>query len=415
MQIGIIGSGIAGLVAARLLGDSGHQVTVFEKQNVIGIDANSVDISVAGNGDSVRADVPSRMFNPNLWPSLWQLFENCKVDYVPVDTSQSFGQHAGPTWMTLQQANRPGLGLKGLISSRNRRLLGEAERLRREGSRDLETGLAPDLSLGDYLINGKYSAEFMNGFLFPTLSSTVFTCGYASLRDYPAVCVLETLQNLTANGSQLFRSAKGTRDVATRLLAENLEIRLASPIRVVRRVDQQVEIVSSDGQGCVFHHVVVATQANNALNLIEDLTDSEQLMLRSFTYETIPVYVHTDQSLMPARQNDWSTFNMLVADDELSAMCTVWLNRFHDHWQIEQPVFQTINAISTPDTLKIIHHCNLQRPVVNASSRKGLQTLAQLHGDPERRIWFCGAYASEGTPLLESGVRSAQNVAALIR
>ena len=40
-----------------------------------------------------------------------------------------------------------------------------------------------------------------------------------------------------------------------------------------------------------------------------------------------------------------------------------------------------------------------------------LQQLQALHAQPGRRLWFCGSYAQAGIPLLESAVRSADDVA----
>jgi predicted NAD/FAD-binding protein len=41
----------------------------------------------------------------------------------------------------------------------------------------------------------------------------------------------------------------------------------------------------------------------------------------------------------------------------------------------------------------------------------GLDLLHHLHQQPDRRIWFCGSYAAEGVPLLESAVVSSLRVA----
>jgi hypothetical protein len=37
---------------------------------------------------------------------------------------------------------------------------------------------------------------------------------------------------------------------------------------------------------------------------------------------------------------------------------------------------------------------------------RGLGLLEALHAQPGRRVWFCGAYASPGVPLLESATTS---------
>lgn len=428
MQIGVVGSGIAGLVASRLLTDLGHNVTLFEKRHAVGIDAHSVDIPFPrpapptdSGVSSVRADVPSRMFNERLWPGLWRLYQKIGVTPRTVDSSQSFGCWQSPTSLTLPQANRPSMGPRGVLSARNRQVLKEAKRLQDSGKQDLENGIDTATTFGQYLKDGGYSQDFIRGFLYPTLSSTVFTCSFQSLDQYPAVRVLETLWQLTMEQAGLFRSGNGTRDVARRLLnsaANNeplFDLRLSCSVESVQHSQSNVTVTrsASDGQqdsSQTFDHVVVATQANHAIRLVPGLSATTRATLESFKYENVPVSVHTDERLMPPKRRDWSTFNMLTTEDNSQAMCTVWLNRFHDDWELEHPVFQTINGFVEPDQKKTIRKAVMQRPVVNTRSIEALQQLAALHNDPARRIWFCGSYAAAGTPLLESGVQSAEAV-----
>ena len=176
-----------------------------------------------------------------------------------------------------------------------------------------------------------------------------------------------------------------------------------------------VELQLSDGGRDVLDHLVVATQANTAIQLLPALQPAERETLATFLYETIQVIVHTDRNWMPLRERDWSTFNMLVAGNRQAAMCSVWLNRFHSDWQLEVPVFQTINAFAEPDPEKVISRGVLQRPVVTMKSRQAWDRIGEMNRQAERRIWFCGSYAGAGTPLLESGVNSAMAVAEAIQ
>jgi uncharacterized protein len=44
-----------------------------------------------------------------------------------------------------------------------------------------------------------------------------------------------------------------------------------------------------------------------------------------------------------------------------------------------------------------------------------LRQLRQWHAQPGRRLFYCGSWAHEGVPLLETGVQSAQAVVSEIR
>ena len=408
MRIGVIGSGIAGLVASRKLCDAGHRVLMIERQSSIGMDAHSVDITSPELPNAVRADVPSRMYNPLEWPRLHQLYCDLNVQSEPVCATQSFSEVGGKTYLTLDQANRPATVAASLLNRKSRQILKQAKKLQRQGGFDLQKGISPSTTLLDYL-QPEYSDEFIYEFLYPTLSSTVFTCSFASLDHYPAKTVLAILQNLTAD-STLLRIRLGTQDVIKRLLVDAIDLRLNCEVSQVVVKNDHVLVTMVDGGTDSFDHLVVATQANTAVDLVAQLSPIEKEALSSFRYEAIPVFVHTDRSLMPRNERDWATFNMFVSGDRQAAMCTVWLNRFHQDWTIDHPVFQTINAFSTPDSSTVIGQCVMQRPVVNLNSMAAWQTIAEMNRQPGRRIWFCGSYAGQGTPLLESGVVSANSV-----
>ena len=87
MQIGIIGSGIAGLSAAWLFNRAGHGVTLFEKHNTLGMDAHSMTFEQ--EGVALCTDVPPRIFNVTQWPNVLNLYRELGVACDPIDPSQS--------------------------------------------------------------------------------------------------------------------------------------------------------------------------------------------------------------------------------------------------------------------------------------------------------------------------------------
>ncbi len=403
MKIGIVGSGIAGLVTAYRLTQAGHDVSLFEKQQSLGMDAHSLSIDLEAN--CVRADVPSRMFNELQWPSLLSLYREIGVEFQPVNSTQSFGWLDGPTFVNLDIANRPWQAAKALINPRLRKIASEAKRLQAQGTNDLQRDIEPSLTFSQYLSVHQFEKSFVEDFLYPTLSSTVLTCSYAALDDYPAGLVLGALRNLTKS-TTLLRTSLGTVDVVQRLTSSLQDIRLSTT--VTGAVDKGTRVdVSFDTQTENFDHLVIATQANHANRIVP--ANKLVSTLESFEYEDVKVVVHTDSTLMPKKQRDWATFNMILAEGKRAAMCSVWLNRFHNEWEIDAPIFQTINPIAKPASARIISQAILQRPVVNANSFEAWRQINQ-YNDEAQRIWYVGSYASQGIPLLETGVRSSQSV-----
>ncbi|MCG8551954.1 MAG: NAD(P)-binding protein [Desulfobacterales bacterium] len=408
MKIGIIGTGIAGLSAAWLFNRAGHRLTIYEKSLTLGMDAHSM--SFVQDGETLRTDVPPRIFNAAQWPNLLNFYRKVGVAFDPIDASQSFSSFGQPGFLNVNVANQPQLPAGADIPEQTDKIMNDIMRLAFEAPQDLAEGVSCRLTLAEYLRSKAYSQEFIYDYLYPTLASTVCTCSYGSIDAYPAPIILKTLLNLF--GAQpLLKTKYGTRDVVKRLSQGINDIRYGASVCGVNPTPAGVQVETKAGQTEIFDHLIVATQANQALDFLNNHFEGECNMLRAFSYEDVRVVVHRDPALMPAQSEDWAHINLIVAQDRLGTMCSVWMNRFNPDWHVEQPIIQTINPLIEPQTDTIISQYNLQRPVVNVRSLEGLELLRQLHQQADRRIWFCGSYAAEGVPLLESAVISSIGVA----
>ena len=409
MKVGIIGSGIGGLAAAYFLNQQGQQVTLLEKLPDIGMDAHRISLDL--EGQQIEGDVPSRMFNELQWPELCSLYKEIGVESVPVDPTQSFSRVDQSVYLKLDIANRPRLALNMLKDRRLRAIATDIERLQKQGTGDLMNDHLRELSLGEYLRNNNYSFEFVQEFLYPTLSSTVFTCSYQALDNYPSAIALATLKRLF-DSPKLLRTKFGTSDVVQRLTKGIKEIRTSTKVESFTEQGEEVFVRHSYGTER-FDHLIVATQANHIEGMYDAISEVERLTLQGFQNENVDVIVHTDRALLPKAKKHWSTFNMILAkpDEPAAAMCSVWMNRFHDGWNLQSPVFQTINPLVQPQKESVLARISLQRPVVSQHTYQLWEQLAQIQNAPGRRIWFAGSYASEGLPLLETGVRSAKQIA----
>jgi uncharacterized protein len=408
MKIGIIGTGIAGLSAAWLFNRAGHRVTLYEKHHTLGMDAHS--ITLEQDGVALRTDVPPRIFNVTQWPNLLNLYREVGVVFDPIDPSQSFSLFGQPNFLNVDVAYQPQLPDGPDITEHLNQIMNDITLLADGASQDLADGLSYQTTLADYLQFQAYSQAFIYDFLYPILASTVCTCSYESLNAYPAPLILKTLLNLF--GTQpLLRAKYGTQDVVKRLSRGIDDIRYGTGGCAVYPTPAGVRVETTQGQAEIFDHLIVTTQANQALDLLSNPSEAECKMLNAFSYDDVPIIVHQDPALMPVKNKDWAHINLIIAQDRRATMCGVWMNRFNPDWQIAQPIIQTINPLFEPQPDTIIAQYNLQRPVVNEQSLAGLDLLQRLHQQTDRRIWFCGSYAAEGVPLLESAVLSSLRVA----
>lgn len=421
MQIAVIGTGIAGLTAAWLLNRSGHEVSLFEKQSSLGMASHGIQIPT--NEVSQQCDVPSRMFNPLLWPNLSKVYDLIGVESTEVDPSKSFsdfspsGEFNSEAVLKLNDSFNLSLIPQLLLQPTSRNIVKDIGTMMSSAETDLKTLRSPDsasvTSFKDYLVRNGYSNEFIYQFLYPALSSTVCTCSYQSLDRYPADILLSAMQMLIGV-NPLRRTVHGTRHTANLLVHQIDQINFNATVAKVSSSGNKAYVkIQMGGVNTIhdFDHVVVATQANSAANFLPAEFQLEKEILGRFQYEDVTVAIHSNEQWMPTRKRDWATFNFLSQSDKRAAMCSIWLNQFYSEWETTTPYFQTIMPLDVPQPETLIATAKLQRPTVTTSTRDNIDQLMQLHLQPDRRVWFCGSYANPGIPLLESGVVSAFRLA----
>lgn len=417
MKIAIIGSGIAGLAAAWSLGRADAKVTLFERGQRIGFDGNSV--LAASLGGLATVDVPLRLHNSKQWPELFKLFQDIGVETVEVDASQTFCDLERNRYLRIPDARLFSINPSDLLHRWGRRIVSDIFRFRNNGIKDLQRGIDWKVSFDEYLNVGKYSEEFRYRFLFPVLSSTVCTCSYDALSRYPATILVKALERITDMSedasSYLFRARLGARDVVEKLSTELSELKTCSRVESVRPFGDNlvVRYTGEDVGECfeqTFDNVIFATQANHAAQLLDG---DYSLVLNQFEYENVEVFVHRDENLMPRRRSDWSTFNMRCGDRVSD--CSIWLQKFYGLPSGSVDLFQTINPVREPDGSKVLSHVSLQRPVVRQNYKELWGSLESWANRPNANIWLTGSYATEGVPLLESGVVGSLDIAEKIK
>ena len=412
LRVAVVGSGIAGLTAAWLLNRGGHRVVLFERQGRVGMDAHSAEIPTGP--EDVGVDVPVRVFNRRLWPSLSALADELEVPSRPVDVASSFSELSGQTFFRYGTVNAAKVSIPYVppryLNGRALSIISGIAQFRLSGALDLQNGTLNDRPLRQYLADGDYSEAFIEDFLYPAIG-TICTCSRSSVAEYPARVIVESLFDIFLAG-RLRRFKGGTRQIVRRLVADLPDLRLGVEVQRIDVNGASVQVKLADGIES-FDHVVIATQANHARHLLaEETFGEEHAALERFRYDQLDVVVHTDRDLMPRAERDWASVNFFVTPDREQAASTLWVNRVEVQFEGQAPVFQTHNPLRMPASDKEVMRVRLQRPIINADSLAGYRALHALHDQPQRRIWFVGSYATRGMPLLESGVRSSQTTLA---
>lgn len=190
MKVAVVGSGVSGLTAAYILGKSGHDVTIFERAPVLGMDQQGVTLS-----DNVRLDSPPRTINAKYYPTLLQLYAEAGIEVEPFSWDLScsvFGDHARAQVVTRTVLGRavphlfrgPGLMPSGCMSSW--RISRDAVKLYSLLGKDLADPSVQHMTFGDYMASrGPWSEEYLTSCLLASIA-TWCTCSYQSVMEYPA-------------------------------------------------------------------------------------------------------------------------------------------------------------------------------------------------------------------------------------
>jgi predicted NAD/FAD-binding protein len=408
-SIAVIGSGMAGLAAARLLADAGCRVTVFEAQASRGMDAHALAV------DGGIVDVPLRVMSPVAWQSVIALAAQVGVPMFTVDTFASCSDFSGNTWFRggrMPITGWPWVGSARYLTPKALTIARGFLHLRaalRRLERDADTRGDDHVLLADVMARENFSPLFWRGLVLPLLT-TICTCREEHLLAWPALPLLRLL-NTIVHGERLQRLQGGTRALVDGL-ARGLDWRSGSAVVEVVENSSGVTVRNARGEGGDFSRVIVAT-ATHQLGFLNAAAFSRELQaLQGIRFDHGELLVHRDLRFLPRAQADWSALNYFVREDFSAAMFTVLVNAVEPTLAGAAPVLQTWNPEFEPQPGTVLARVPLARAVVHAGTASAQQQLRALHAEPGRRVFFCGSWAYPGVPLLESAVRSAHAVAA---
>jgi predicted NAD/FAD-binding protein len=181
----------------------------------------------------------------------------------------------------------------------------------------------------------------------------------------------------------------GSRAYVEKIAKAIPEIRTNTSVLAVRRHRDGVEIVSRGGEVRRFDQIVLATHADQALEMLADPTAEEERLLGAFDYCANSAVLHSDATLMPQRRRVWSSWNYMSGDRGNSRRLAVsyWMNRLHKE--------------------SILYTTDYTHPIFNARAMKAQSQLWSLQG--QRNTWFCGGYFGAG--FHEDGLQAGLAVA----
>ncbi|MFE7758839.1 NAD(P)/FAD-dependent oxidoreductase [Streptomyces sp. NPDC057429] len=410
----VVGSGVAGLTAAHVLGRA-RDVTLHEADERVGGHAHTHDLT-SSDGRTHRVDSGFIVHNRRTYPHLLRLFDELGVSTQESEMSMSVRcegcglEYAGARGAAGLFA-RPGAALNGPYL----RMLAEVPRFHRAArallSQDAGTAV---MTLGEFAARGRFSPYFTAHFLKPMVSA-VWSCDPVTAMRYPARYLFRFLDHhgmLSIGGSPVWRTVTGgSRAYVDRIVEEVHSVRTSTPVRAVRRHSDGVEIVTEDGTTQEYDEVVVATHPDQALRLLADPTEEERRTLGAFRYSRNPTLLHTDTTLLPRSRGAAASWNYLMpscAADADRVTVSYDMNRLQRLDAPERFVV-TLNGADRVDPDLVRARTVYEHPVFTPESVAAQARLPALSGPVTA---YAGAY--HGWGFHEDGCRSGAEAAAAL-
>lgn len=414
MKIAIIGTGIAGNVAAYKLRQK-HDITVFESAGHVGGHTNTID--VFEDGRRIAVDTGFIVFNDRTYPNFIQLLDEIGQASQASDMSFSVQAESG-------DLEYCGSSLNGLFAQRRNllrpaflRMLRDILRFNRAASDD--AAASADESIGAWLARGGYSAEFRDWYLLP-MAAAIWSCPTRTMLEYPFASFARFFRNhglLQLSDRPQWRTvAGGARRYVERLLAPLNDVRLATRVLRARRDASGVTldfVHSAPGlpRGSErFDALVLACHSDQALGILgAQASGAERAVLGAVPYQPNRAVLHTDAMLLPRNRRVWSAWNYSAGADGLDGrtLSVHYLINKLQPLPFEAPVVVSLNPHREPAADSVIAEFDYAHPVFDARSGEAQAALAGLQG--VNRTWFCGAWTRYG--FHEDGLRSALAVA----
>ena len=407
MKIAIIGSGISGLTAAYLLNRK-HDVTIFEANDYIGGHTHTHKVNIDGKKYSV--DTGFIVYNERTYPNFIKLLDLLNVERqlstmgFSVKSISKDYEYAGESLNSLF-AKRSNIFRFGFL-----RMLYEMYHFGKKADSS-GIGLDASVTLGDYLKKEKYSGEFINYFIIP-MGAAIWSTPANKVLNMPAYFFIKFFYNHgmleTINRPNWWVIKNGSSEYIKKIIRgfEN-KINLSTPVKTVARKNEGIEIqLAKKEETLKFDSVIFATHSDQALEVLENPTDTEKDILSSIPYQKNEVLLHTDSSVLPRRKLSWASWNyQLDSDPALPVVLTYNMNILQSI-NCKETLCVTLNDHNSVDETKILKKITYHHPLFNVKSIEAQKRKSEISG--VNNTHYCGAYWRNG--FHEDGVVSALDV-----
>jgi len=405
MKIAIIGTGISGNVLAYHL-NKNHDITVFEANDYIGGHTHTHEVEL--NKQNYSVDTGFIVHNDATYPNFINLLNELGVERQK--STMSFSVKCEKSGLEYNGNNLNSLFAqrRNLFKPSFYLMIKDILRFNKESLLLLESSNT-QISLGEYLKGNKYSKQFIEHYIVP-MGSAIWSSSYDQMLDFSAHFFIRFFHNHgllnVANRPDWYVIKGGSNAYVDKLSASYKDkVRLNSAVKHVKRLSSHVEITTESSNYEKFDYVFFACHSDQALQMLDNPSNTEGDILCSFPYQSNDVVLHTDTTLLPKRKLAWASWNYHRLDNKTHPVAVTYNMNILQNLDCPETFCVTLNNSHAIDESKIIKRLQYMHPLFTQKTLAAQERHSELNGTS--RCYYTGAYWRYG--FHEDGVVSALN------
>ena len=405
MKIGVIGSGVSGLVSALTLQEK-FEVSLFEKNSKLGGHSNTVTIEQNNNKYSVETGFI--VLNDKNYPIFTNLLKHLNIGVN--NSSMSFSVSVDKGQFEYSSSYIGLLGqTKNIIDPKYWGMLRDINYFYTNALKDVKD--CPDNeTLGQFLKRFNYSNKFIDYHLVP-MTASIWSCPTKSILNFPIKSLLVFFENHKLlniyNRPKWSTVNKGSREYVKKI--QSLlkgKIYTNAKVNKISKSKEGIRVHYQDGIK-TFDKVILACHADQSSEILIENFSEEANLLKDFKYQKNTSILHSDINFMPKRKSVWSSWNYITETGNSGNLSiTYWMNELQGI-NSPKPILLSLNPKILPNPDLIYGQYSYSHPILDNNAINIQKKLSSIQG--KNNLWFCGAWTGFG--FHEDGVKSAVEIA----
>ena len=405
MKIGVIGSGVSGLVSALTLQEK-FEVSLFEKNSKLGGHSNTVTIEQENKKYSVETGFI--VLNDKNYPIFTSLLKHLNIGVN--NSSMSFSVSVDKGQFEYSSSYIGLLGqTKNIIDPKYWGMLRDINYFYTNALRDVKD--CPDNeTLGQFLKRFNYSNKFIDYHLVP-MTASIWSCPTKSILNFPIKSLLVFFENHKLlniyNRPKWSTVNKGSREYVKKI--QSLlkgKIYTNAKVNKISKSKEGIRVHYQDGIK-TFDKVILACHADQSSEILIENFSEEANLLKDFKYQKNTSILHSDINFMPKRKSVWSSWNYITETGNSGNLSiTYWMNELQGI-NSPKPILLSLNPKILPNPDLIYGQYSYSHPILDNNAINIQKKLSSIQAKND--LWFCGAWSGFG--FHEDGVKSAVEIA----